>query len=374
MEKRHRYHRRLGLEASLIALIACTKPQSGPAPVASTSTSTSTTAVEPVPSGVVAAIEFGEKDFRGSFNGAKVVATFAAKSKTIDGTLFYESVGTDIPLHGTIADDGAITLSEMKGTTAISTTTLTRAADGTLSGTWKSGDKSGPATLAPVAYKPGDPIVTVARHLDESSLALCGKFADEKPKAPCRRKAKAPVVLGLADRAFEKKLNETLLERAKIPPPANPEGIGVSTDYRIDLAARGVLSVVFVGTYECVGGKDCGVDGYVPNHKWNEMKTLVAAVDVGTIAKSYKDYVDFTKARAVIAPIVASGFKMCVSSGPDDPVDGVTDAVPSEKGLAFAYDNCGNHVHSDAWETIPYAKLSGALKSGTPYEKAWATK
>jgi len=369
MESGHRGYRRLGLEAGLIALLACTKPQP-PAPVAASASASASAA----PSIAQAAIEFGETDFRGAFNGAKIVATLDARSKAIHGTLFYESVGTDIPLRGTIADDGTITLSEMKGETAISTTTLTRAADGTLSGTWKSGEKSGPATLAPIAYKPDEPILTVARHVDESSLALCGKFADEKPKAPCRRKARAPVVLGLADRAFEKKLNETLLERAKISPPANPEGIGVAVDYRIELAARGVLSIVFIGTFECGTVKDCGIDSYVPGHKWNQLRTLVAAVDASAIAKDYKDYVDFTKTRAAIKPIVANGFKMCVSSGPDDPVDGVVDAVPSEKGLAFAYDNCGNHVHSDAWETIPYAKLSGALKSGTPYEKAWSGK
>jgi hypothetical protein len=317
-------------------------------------------------------VEFSETDFQGTFNGAKLVATIEAKNNKVSGTCFYESVGTDIPLDGAIAADGTITLSELKGSTAVSTTTLTRASDGTLSGTWKTSEKSGPASLVPVSYTKGDKLAIATRLGDESSLALCGKFADEKPKAACRRKTKAPVVLGLTDRAFEKKLNDALAGLAKMAVPANPEGIGVTVDYTVHLAARGILSVAFLGNYVCgTAVKECGVDGYVPEHRWHETASLTAAVDASLIAKSYSDFVDFSKAAALIKPIVEGGFKRCVSSGPDDPVDGVTGAVLTETGVSVEYDNCGNHVHADAWAPIPYAKLSAALKAGSPYESAW---
>lgn len=350
----------------LCLLVGCSKEPPSPTIVASASAAPSASAPAPPPK-----VEFAESDFRGTFSGAKLVATLEAKPGTIAGSCFYESVGIDIPLKGTIAEDGTITMSELKGETPVSTITLKRDPDGTLSGTWKSGEKTGAATLAPVGYKPGDAITVATRFGDESSLALCGDGGGDKPKAACRRKTKAPVALGLADRAFEKKLNAALLDRAKMAPPANPEGIGVTTDYVVQLATHGVLSIVFVGNYECGAKKDCGVDAYVPGHKWYNTTSLTAAVDKGIIAKSYSEFVDFSKVVPLIKPIVASGFKMCVTSGPDNPLDGVTDAVLTERGVSWEHDNCGNHVHADAWDLIPYAKLGAALKPGSPFESAW---
>jgi hypothetical protein len=46
----------------------------------------------------------------------------------------------------------------------------------------------------------------------------------------------------------------------------------------------------------------------------------------------------------------------------------------TEQGVSIRHDNCGNHVHSDGWEVVPYAQVRGALKTGSPFEQAWSSK
>ena len=357
---------------ALLLVVACSRSQAMPAPAPSASSSASGSAALP-------SVEFGETDFRGAFNGAKLVATLVAKSGAITGTCFYESVGTDIPLRGTVAPDGSIVVSELDGDKAVSTITLTRAADGALSGTWTKGDKSGAATLLPITRKAGEPVVIVTRPETDKSLAICGwdghRFTSgntEKPAAPCFRKASAPVVLGLSDRAFEKTLDAALLASAKMNAFDNPVGVGVTVDYHAVLNARGVLSIVFDAKYSCGAGvKDCDVDAYAPGHNYGHETGFVVAIDGAAIAKSPADFIDLKKARAVIKPITDKGYAMCVASGTGDPLQEVMGAVLDDTGVRIEHDQCSNHVHTDQWDVIPYPKLDAALKNDSPFSAAW---
>jgi hypothetical protein len=118
---------------ALCFLVACARSQSSAA-LASASASVVAVAAAPL---APTKLEFGETDFRGDFNGAKVVATLRAKDGVVSGSCFYDAIGTDIQLSGTVKDDRTLVVSEMNGDAAVSTITVTRASDGALSGTWR---------------------------------------------------------------------------------------------------------------------------------------------------------------------------------------------------------------------------------------------
>ncbi len=359
--------------SSIVCLLtACSRTAPAPAP------SPSSGAVA-VPPASTPTIEFGETDFRGTFNGAKLVATFDVKSGAASGSCFYESVGADIPLRGKVSDDGSLVLNELDGDKAVSTITLRRGADGTLSGTWSKGDKSGPAALVPVTRKPAEPVVVVTRQETDKSLAICGwdgrRFGNgdtEKPSAPCIRRASVPVVFGLSDRPFQRSLNAALVAAAKMKAPDNPIGVGVVVSYAIAMNARGVLSIVLDGRFDCgPTNKDCELDAYLPGHNGGRSVGLTAAVDGASIARSPADFIDLAKARSTITPIIRSGFALCVTAGDEDPLQDVMGAVLADDGVRVEHDSCANHVHSDAWAIIPYAKVKPALKADSPFAPAW---
>jgi hypothetical protein len=311
-----------------------------------------------------------ETDYRGAFNGAKVVATLEAKLRTVSGSCFYESVGTDIALSGAMDDAGVITFHELDGSRAVSTVTLERLADGTLSGTWSNGDASGPATLEPVRRAERGPVLVVTRLRKDRGIALCGK-TEEKRKPPCWRDASVPMVLGLSNRPFERSINFALNMQSMMRLPENPEGIGATVTYSVVMNTRGILSIVSRGVFACSATrKDCDLDSYLPYHNRGRSIGLTAAVDAATIASSPGDFLDVGKARPTIQPILAFGFAMCVWGG-DMPGPDLKGAVLGEKGVDIEYDLCANHVHSDAWRTVPYAELASALKSDSPFAPAW---
>jgi len=358
----------------LVVLVGCSRSQPSATVASASAAPVVADAGPPAPKRV----ELAETDFRGTFNGAKLVATLRAKDGIVTGSCFYEAFGADIPLRGTAKDDGTLVVSEMKGDAAVSTVTLTRAADGTLSGTWSTPQKSGPATLTPVVHAPGGTIEVATRPHVETSLAICGwngsrydreDWLKDVPKGPCRRASKAPVVLGLADRAFEKRLNDALFTDAKMAAPNNADGVGVDVTYTLPLSERGILSVVFTAKFSCGNVPDCSVDNWVDAHNWGASFGVTVAVDAGVIAKSPADFVDFSKVRPVVRGVLAAGFAQCVSAGPEEGWS-VQGAVLGESGLSIEHDECVNHVHSDAWTLVPYAKLGPALKAG-PFEAAW---
>jgi hypothetical protein len=53
-------------------------------------------------------------------------------------------------------------------------------------------------------------------------------------------------------------------------------------------------------------------------------------------------------------------------------MEGVMGVALTEQGISIRHDNCGNHVHSDVWDVVPYAQVRGALKTGSPFEPAWS--
>jgi hypothetical protein len=233
--------------------------------------------------------------------------------------------------------------------------------------------------LTPVVHEPHGAVVVVTRKLRETSVAICGwngshytkaTWLTDKPRAPCRRSAKTPVVLGLADRAFEKTLNDTLASDAMMLPPNNPEGIGVDVDFAVSLAARGILSVVFTGQFVCGAIADCTIDGYADGHDFGASSGLSVAVDAGVIAKSPAEYIDLARARDIIHPVLVAGQAHCAGPTRDDALT-VDGAVLEETGVSIEHDECVNHVHSHVWTLVPYAKLASALKNGSPFEAAW---
>src|SRR5260221_8472120 len=122
-------------------------------------------------------------------------------------------------------------------------------------------------------------------------------------------------------------------------PPENNVGLGVKVTWSATLNARGVLSIVLTGAFMdeegCAGsGKDCdGVDVFAPGHNHGSTTSVVGALDAAAIA-STKDIIDLAKARAAIEPIVKKGYSMCVTSGPDDWMEGVMGVALTDQGIS----------------------------------------
>ena len=109
-------------------------------------------------------VAFG--DYRGTFHGANVYASFEARGGIASGTFFYDADGIDVPLRGGIDERGALVLSEMGDKGPISTVTLRSDPSGAWSGTWASADasRSGAAKLQPIARARGAEVFIATRH------------------------------------------------------------------------------------------------------------------------------------------------------------------------------------------------------------------
>ncbi len=347
-----------------------------------------------VPSPVPPSTDIAETDFRGSFNGVPLWGTLEARGGSVSGSCFYESVGVDIPLRGSLEDNGAMALSEIGPHGPVSTITLTKGQGASWIGTWKKADgtKTGPARLQPIKRRTGEPVVVATRHVHKSSLALCdwseaattkrGQFASV-PAAPCEQDARVPVVLGLDDRGFQKKLNRRLAEACDVAPPPNPVGLRIKIDYFVPLNERGFITFVVKGDYlseaacdrRAAEGAECsGV--YAHSHTLNVASGLTAAVDGRAIASSAADFMDVKRARSPLIATIRGGQDHCVTGPMEyDPLEGLPQGPPavlSPKGVSILYDNCAEHVHTYAWAEIPFARLRSALRAGSIFEPVWS--
>ncbi len=102
--------------------------------------------------------------FRGTIFGLPVLARLAHQGDAVRGRYFYETIGVDIALKGTLAADGSLRRAE--GPEANPSGQFAGTCDpptGTLSGTWTSpSGKSAPFTLSPIA--PTYPPIVATKH------------------------------------------------------------------------------------------------------------------------------------------------------------------------------------------------------------------
>ncbi len=274
-----------------------------------------------------------EADYRGRFHGANVYVTFTSRGRVASGTCFYEADGRDVTLRGGFDDRGALVLEEMGDDGPVSVVTLTKGAGGAWSGTWESTDASrmGPAELEPIARRPGDAVFVATRHTKRAGVDV-----------------RTPVVLGLADRAFQRKLDGALVEMTDaIVPRGVPAAITV--EYAVPLDERGLVSFVMTSRYAseipCGGGLCIG-----------DATGLSAAVDARAIADDVWDVVDPVKARPFVArrKLGATG-------------------VLTRRGVAFRVDELEAGVLAPLWDEIPFDELGASLRH-SPFESLWKLK
>jgi len=270
-------------------------------------------------------------DYRGTFHGANVYASFEARGGIASGSFFYEADGVDVPLRGGIDEHGTLVLNALGDKGTISTVTLRSDPSGAWSGTWESGDasRSGVAKLEPIARTRGAEVFVATRHTRHDHIDV-----------------RAPVVLGLGDRAFENKVNDALESLAQTA--ATDVGAWVSVDYLVPLDERGFISIIVNARYAaevmCDGGVPCiGI-----------ASGLSAAVDDHALATSTWDVVDPVKARKL-----AAARRM-----------GAT-GILTRRGVSFLYDEVEDGVHAPAWDELSFDDLGGALRRGSAFELLW---
>jgi hypothetical protein len=344
-----------------------------------TTTTASTATVQQVPPVLPKSRDVVETDFRVVFNGAPATATLVVRAGVATGKLFYDGIGVDIELVGTLDAAGRLTVNERVGAATVSTTMLFETAGRQWTGIWRKSDgsASGPATLKPVARSAGDPVAVATRHVHVRSEKICHSVT--KPRAPCRRDARIPVVLGLADRAFSKQVNDRLAALAAFDPPSNDTGLGVNVSYAVVLNERGFLSVTFNGEYQaelaCEAKRaDCeGVYQYT--HAGNAATGVTVAVDRGEIASNATDYLTLggANARRELGAVVMRGVAKCVTA-PDKPLADISRALLTPLGVSILYDRCSMHVHEYRWDVVPYGRLRDALRTASPFAEVWSHK
>lgn len=272
-----------------------------------------------------------EADYRGELAGAKVYATFGARGTIASGSCFYDSGGEEVPLMGALDERGVLLLEETSDHGPASTIRLARGDGGEWFGTWSSADesRSGIARFDPLVRAPGEPVFVAPRHVVSENVD-----------------ARIPVVLGLADREFEKKLDARLAELAEARPPP---GGSVTVDYAVPLNERGVVSIE-ITTRRIVGRRTT-----------SEAAGLTAAVDAGVIGRDVTDFVDVPKARAALDEATPD----CDGG---DPLP--ESAVLTERGVDLLVGACG--ARAPGWHELAFAKVRAAMRQGTPFSLAWS--
>jgi hypothetical protein len=270
-------------------------------------------------------------DYRGSFHGANVYASFEARGGIASGSFFYEADGLDVPLRGGIDERGALVLNEVGDKGPISTVTLRSDPSGAWSGTWASADasRSGAAKLEPIARARGAEVFVATRHTRHDTIDV-----------------RTPVLLGLGDRIFEKKLNDALESLAQNA--ATDVGTWVSVDYLVPLNERGFVSVIVNARY----ASEARCDGGVPCI--GTASGLSAAVDARAIESSVWDVVDPLKARKVEAARRLS-----------------PTGVLTRRGVSYLYDEVEDGMHAPAWDEISFDDLGASLRRGSAFEPLW---
>lgn len=270
-------------------------------------------------------------DYRGTFHGANVYASFEARGGIASGSFFYEADGLDVPLRGGIDERGALVLTAMGEKAPISTVTLRSDPSGAWSGMWASADasRSGAAKLEPIAYTRGGEVFIATRHTRRDHIDV-----------------RTPVVLGLGDRVFEKKLDDALQSLAQTA--ATDVGAWVSVDYLVPLNERGFVSIIVNSRYaaevRCDGGVPC----------IGTASGLSAAIDGRAIMTNVWDVVDPVKARKL------EGARRLSATG-----------VLTRRGISYLYEEIEDGVHAPAWDEISFDDLGGALRRGSAFEPLW---
>jgi hypothetical protein len=291
----------------------------------STTTLTSATLVASMPPDV----EFA--DYRGTFHGAKVYASFESRGGVASGSCFYEADGLDVTLRGGLDERGVLTFYEMGEKGPVSTVTLTSDPSGAWTGTWESGDasRSGVAKLEPITRTPDGEVFVATRHTRRDRVDV-----------------RAPVVLGLGDRVFEKRLNDALA--SLVQDAAEDVDTWVTVDYLVPLDERGFVSIIVNARYanevRCDGGVSC----------IGTASALSAAVDARALARDVWDVVDPAKAKPIIAARHLSSVGLL-----------------TRRGVSFRYDEVEDGMHAPAWDEISFDDLGASLRRGSPFEPLW---
>lgn len=279
-----------------------------------------------------------EADYRGTFHGANVYVTIESHGALASGSCFYETDGADVPLRGAIDERGVLTLEELDDRRAISTITLSGGANGVWTGTWKSADTSraGLVRLERITRREGAPVLVATRHLER-------RAGD----------ARVPVVLGLADRVFERKLNEELAASSKRASTA-------TFDYVVPLNEHGFVSFEITGKYLCDVGP-C-----------TEKRTgVTAAVDAHEVATDASALIDMVKARTLLVDVVKGGNDACAKMLDDDRALAlVHSGILTQRGVSILYERCDEGSATRARE-LTFAELGPSLRSESAFAPAW---
>ncbi len=361
--------RSLGMQRAhvvfLLLAVACNRADP-PRPAASALVATDAAPPGPTVTVVAAVTSLAESDFEGSFDGAKLFGTFEARDGVVSGSLFYERVGVDLPITGTFTN-GTLVLSELERGTAVSVVTLTRPQPGgAWVGSWKKAAHEGPAVLRVIARAAGAPVV-VATRVDKTRSAGCdGEDVDGRPKrVHPPTTVRVPVVLGLADRAFEHTLNDQLKALAHGVTAKCP--LGVDVTFRTPLDARGFLSVVFDTRY--VSEPDVGV--YAWTHTGNVSSGVVVAIDRAHVG-AMEEIVDTTKLGAVLSSKLLAANASCVTGPAEHPLDLLETLVLTADGAEICYEACSNHAHAAECSKVTSAKLRPALRGDSVFAPLWS--
>lgn len=308
-----------------------------------------------------------DRDFQGSFNGARVFGTLRVAGSAVEGTLFHQQSGVDIPVKGALRN-GVLTLRELERGRSDRTVTL-RSNGNIWSGSWKNGRRRGNAWIAFLQRRPGEPVVVATRTHRTTSSPCEGQVSDGGTrKVRAVTTVRIPVVLGLANRTFERELDARLQADAE-QFQAMTCPVGVDVSFRVVLNTRGFFSVIF--DERNVAGP--GICVACETFHENDAAGLTAAVDAGFIAHM-RDFVDPDRLGAALPHGMRDATEQCVA-GDQQPVDPVTllDAfVLTARGADYCYRWCVNHMSGSRCGRISYQRLRPALEPGSLFAPLWA--
>jgi len=355
------------------ALLSLTSSQcrdsssSAPTPVAAPSASVSAApsanaaaSAPPTPSAAASALAGTATTLANEYRGTigadlSVFARLRRDGDRVRGADFYEEAGADLTLNGTVTGTH-VALDELADKTKTGSVEADLAADGTLSGTWKSvrGDKTLPLHLTPLVPEPSPTSAIVFKKTVRATKPVVGKKSKDDV---CKTSLEYAVVFGLPPGASAK-INTKLApaDEVKMPSPCD-HAVTTSAAYQVAHNDNGILSARVTGA----------VTDSQAAHPGGGMSTVNVFVDTGADIKLFGDVLKpkgEATLRAALGPVVDAVAKHDKWEPDQKPL--VMDALASSS--SFVLENKGLRIFPDSLPPpmaalgadgffVPYAKL-----------------